>query len=44
MMPTDDLQWWCECPDARHDDWECPDCHRPSYSNERLAELREVAA
>jgi hypothetical protein len=30
----------CVCPDARHDDKECPSCHRPSYSPERIAYFR----
>jgi hypothetical protein len=32
-------RWGCECADARHDNWECPNCHRPSYSAERIKEL-----
>lgn len=32
LEPAFVRHWWCRCPDARHDDNECPTCHLVSYS------------
>jgi hypothetical protein len=44
VEPRDVERWLCECPDARHDDWECPTCRRPSYRPETVERLMRKRA